>query len=463
MPPKLALSLSGLFILFVISAERRRNAQVSSALIWPLLWYAITASMPVSAWLTTLGVPVSSGDFREGTTFDGGVYGFLILMGMRVLGRRRCDWAAVWRENAWFLILFGFIGLSIVWSDYPFVSLKRAVKCFGAAVMVLVVLTEPKPQEAIAAVLRRCAYFIIPLSIVTIKYYPDTGIVWDWEGDAPSWTGVTTSKNILGQVAMVSTLYFLIERIRWQGKKEHRMIVNLYILMSLYLLKGSDSGVSMTSLSVLSFGLFVYWVLKTMKLHPGRIKPFVTLICVMIFSLLLTLIWHTLSPFSESSLMGKIILAMGRDITLTSRTEIWNGVLGVAALNPIIGVGYGAFWIGRLANIPWTLGLTWTLGQAHNGYLDTYLQLGWAGIFLLMSVLISSLLKIVRAFQIDFEYSQFRMTFFLMILFVNITESSFLRGDHNLWFLFLLVALTIPHTNEQIGQTLARKGTCALT
>ena len=94
--------------------------------------------------------------------------------------------------------------------------------------------------------------------------------------------------------------------------------------------------------------------------------------------------------------------------------------------------------------------VTWTLGQAHNGYVDVYLQLGWIGVGLLFMVIVSTLQKIVRLFEFDFEYGRLRLTFFLMILFVNITESTFMRGGHALWFLFLLVTVSIPYSKERV-------------
>jgi O-antigen ligase len=314
--------------------------------------------------------------------------------------------------------------------------------------MALVVLTEPKPLEAIAAVVRRCAYFTIPLSIVFIRYFRDIGVSWDWEGSAVNWIGIATSKNTLGQVAVTSALYFIWERMRRQGKSQGRMIDFLYIVMSLYLLKGSDQAVSMTSLSVFAVGLFVFLRLRFLNLRPHAVKTFCLLSCAVILGVLLTVIWHTLDPFSENSFMGVIIRTIGRDMTLTGRTEIWADVFNVASRSPVLGVGYGAFWIGRLANIPWNENMTWVLGQGHNGYVDIYLQLGWVGVGLFTAVILSSIRKITRSFPIDFEYGRFRMTFFLVILFVNITESILLRGDHNMWFLFLLAALSVPYTSE---------------
>lgn len=361
--------------------------------------------------------------------------------------RRRIDWAALGRNDFWIVLLFFYMGVSFVWSDYPMVSFKRWIKSFGALIMALLVLTETNRIEAISAVLRRCAYIHIPLSIIVIKYFRNIGVSWSYFGET-SWTGIATSKNTLGQVAAISALYFIWEWLRSAGKKEGRIIRALYIVMSLYLLKGADDSVSMTSISVFALSLFVFWRLQGLKLRILQGRRFFLAMCLMVFGALLFCIAHTLVHFSEGSLGGTVVKLLGRDMTFTQRTEIWQDVFKVASESPMVGVGYGAFWIGRLVNIPWTLQMTWTLGQAHNGYVDTYLQLGWVGVCLLFAVILSAIPRIVRSFHDDFEYGRFRMTFFLVILYVNIMESTFLRGDHFLWFLFLLTAISVPLANE---------------
>ena len=449
MPPKLALLIALAFIAFVFVAERKRNVDVSPALFWVLLWCLVAASRPVGMWLYLWGVPaLGSDDPTEGSLPERLFYGTLMLIGMFLLARRRFEPAAWGRDNIWILLLFFYMAVSIVWSDYPMVSFKRLVKSFGAMIMALVVLTEANPMEAVSAVLRRCAYIHIPLSVIVIKYFRDIGVSFSYFGET-SWVGIATSKNTLGQVAAVSALYFIWEWLRNAGNKEGRVIRALYLVMSLWLLKGADDSVSMTSLTVFALCLFVFWRLQRFEARPLEGGRFFVAMSVMILGMLGFFITHSLVHFPEDSLFGAAVKALGRDMTFTGRTEIWHDVYQVASRSPLVGVGYGAFWIGRLANIPWTEQMTWTLGQAHNGYVDTYLQLGWVGVFLLLAVIVSAMPRIVRSFHVDFEYGRFRMTFFLVILFVNITESTFLRGEHFLWFLFLLTALSLPWTGNQ--------------
>jgi O-antigen ligase len=451
-----ALFLTCLFIAFAFWKERIRafNFRLSPALVLPFIWYGIAVSRPIGVWLSLWGISVGpSADPTEGSVVDRCVYGALIAGGIYVLTHRREYLGAFVTENRCLLALLAFMAFSVGWSDYFFVSLKRVVMSMGDVVMALVVLTERQPMEAILAILRRGAYFQIPLSIVTVRYFRNIGVDWDWFGKHEEWLGLATSKNRLGQVAAVSALVFIFERMRVGHGKEGRFIDYLYILMSLYLLKGPGTF-SATSISVFAIGLLLLLCLNYSRLSIPRTMLVSGIGFAVLSGAVVFVVLHAFVHFSEHSLFGSVIVAIGRDITMTGRTVIWDDVLNIASRRPYLGVGFGGFWIGRLVNIPSNQNMSWVLGQAHSGYLDAYLQLGLAGVFLLSAVIFSSFLRIVRQFSTDFELSQLRMTFFLMIVFLNITEAAFLKGNHNMWFLFLLSALTVTYAEPNFAETL---------
>ena len=111
----------------------------------------------------------------EGSPFNRNVFLSLMVAGLFVLSKRRLAWRTVFRENKWMYVLFIYFLISTLWSDLPFVSLKRWIKNFGNIVMVLVVLTEEDPVRAMQTAFLRCAYILMPLSVLFIKYYADIG------------------------------------------------------------------------------------------------------------------------------------------------------------------------------------------------------------------------------------------------------------------------------------------------
>lgn len=445
MPPNLVFLIGFSLIFCVFFIERKWVKDVSPALILVFLWCLVASTKPVGQWFEIWRLPViGSTDPTEGNIYDKLFYGPLTIFGIFVLVRKKINWGIMIKKNKWLLILFLFMGLSILWSGFPVVSFKRLIKAFGSMVMALIVLTTCNRKTAFTTVLRWVSYIHIPFSIITIKYFRTIGVNWNNFSGEASWIGLATSKNTLGQVAAISAIYFIWDWTKNKGKNTARIIALLYFLMSLYLLKGSDNAVSMTSVSIFLLALFLFLRIRLIKSNPLKVKRFFVTCVLLILGILSILIVHTFVNFSEKSPLGMIINFVGRDMTLTGRTEIWNDVFNIASKSPLIGVGYGGFWIGRIANIPWTEKLTWTLGQAHNGYVDLYLQLGFIGVFIMLILIGSAVRELTVTYKADYDLGILRMILFLTILFVNITETTFLRGDHYLWFLFLLTVISGP-------------------
>lgn len=454
MPPKLALLLGFIFVAFVFWRDAKR-APSASALWIPIIWYLVAASRPFGNWLYIWGIPIGGGggDATEGSSIERFYFLTLMFLGLVVLSRRPVEWRTVVRENRWLLFLLCFMLISVSWSAYGEVSIKRFVKLVGSVVMALVILTERDPLAALFTVLRRSFYVHLPMSIIFVKYFRNLGVNFDWFGTGESWQGISMSKNTLGQVAMVAGIYFLwdvMSHWRERGWKQWSLV---FLGMALYLLKGSDDSFSLTAVAVFLFALVVFLCLGQLRESPWRQRAFLNLVGASTSVLLFIVIVHSVVMFSEDSLFGKIITSFGRDITLTSRTVIWNEIYEVVAGRELIGVGFGAFWIGELANIPFSQQMTWTLGQAHSGYVDTYLQLGWIGVFLFLGLLVSSYRRLLNVVAVDFERGRFLITLLLTTIFVNITESTFLRGDHPLWLLFLVSAVRVPTVSSLASAT----------
>ena len=179
MPPLTALIVCSVFIFYLYVNDLRRKPKVSRAIWIPLIWLLILGSRAVSQWLN-LGVSFESPDeFLEGSPLDRAIFGVLIGIGLFILLRRRLNWSQIFRTNGWVFLFFVYCGISVMWSDYSFVAGKRWVKGIGDLVMVLVILTELNPIEAVKVVLRRWAYVLIPLSVVLIKYFPELGRAYD--------------------------------------------------------------------------------------------------------------------------------------------------------------------------------------------------------------------------------------------------------------------------------------------
>ena len=74
-------------------------------------------------------------------------------------------------------------------------------------------------------------------------------------------------------------------------------------------------------------------------------------------------------------------------MTLTGRTEIWSAVIDSIAKRPLLGYGYDAFWLGLEGeSYRIILAVSWALAQAQNGFLDVMLEMGVAGLAIVLLI-----------------------------------------------------------------------------
>jgi O-antigen ligase len=130
---------------------------------------------------------------------------------------------------------------------------------------------------------------------------------------------------------------------------------------------------------------------------------------------------------------------------MSGRTDIWAAVLR-AAPDPFIGAGFESFWISpnvrgfqqQLLALGWYPILVDGLNEAHNGYIEIYLNLGAIGVLLIATILIAGYRSSFKAFQQDPELGGFVLVFITIAMVYSITEAGFRML--NLAWIFLLLA-----------------------
>jgi hypothetical protein len=141
----------------------------------------------------------------------------------------------------------------------------------GQAIMVLILLTEPNFGEAFTRLLKRCAYVIVPVSILFIKYYPEWGRGFSpWSGQGYN-TGITLGKNALGWDCLILAFFYVwhlsitLRREKNKARRDELILCLGFIGMIGWLLSLADSK---TPLVALCFALAVliltgfHWVNK---------------------------------------------------------------------------------------------------------------------------------------------------------------------------------------------------------
>ena len=444
MPPVVALILCMILVTVLLLVERKRNQDASFALWIPTLWMLLCGSKPIGRWLGTDVILASSRSMEEGSSLDRLALGILIVLALLVLSRRKIDWFYVKKDNRWLIILYLFLGLSILWSDFQYVSLKRWIRLSAVTLIGLLILSERSPLQALESVFRRCAYVLIPVSLLLIKYFPGFGIEYvSWSG-MKMWVGVTMQKNSLGVLCGLSAFLIIWTYNRqWRTgnffkNKMQALADALVLFLALYLLKGFNGAYSATVVGFLIVGIASLFFLYRTKNYSKHIATFIVVVVTV----------GLLSLSISDSFVSVVTPIFERNESFTGRTEIWQAVRDVATQSPLLGVGYGGYWGLQDTLIYSTLGVR----EAHSGYLEVYLDVGIAGIILLLAFLLSYYLKTLRFFENDYDWALFGICFLIMTLIENFTESHFLRTSSYLWNSMVLITIVFSSRDEDINR-----------
>ncbi len=434
LPPIIASFLTLAFIVFLFRRDIREKPNVTGALWLPLIWLVISCSRAISQWLNIFGLPVAGApSVEEGSPLDAWFYFVLIAAGFYVLTKRQVRFSEIVRNNGWLIAFVLYCFISIAWSDFPFVAFKRWIKVLGHPIMALIILTEPDLEEALIRLMKRCAYVVVPVSILFIKYYPQWGREFDpWGGGASS-NGIAGTKNMLGADCLILGLFFFwhllqtwqTERNTWR-RNELRLIAG-FLIGIWWLFSQAHSATPLISLFI---GALTVVFVGNRSMNKNFIGTYMLTALVLLAAAELIF-----------GISGRLSEALGRGSELSGRTELWTRLLEVHT-NPILGTGFESFWLGdRLRQLE---GLFYFIpNEAHNGYLETYLTLGLVGVCLLVGLFVATFRKIRLDLFRNFEWGRYRLGFLAALVLYNWTEAAF-RTLSPLWFVFYLIATDYP-------------------
>jgi O-antigen ligase len=451
MPPVLALVLTVVFILFLFWRDTHQKPRMSRALWLPLIWYFLTASRLISQWMSVIGLPVGATSVEDGSPIDSVAFLALILSGLYVLSKRRVQLSEFQRQNGWLMLFLVFCLISVVWSDFPFIAFKRWIKILGHPIMALIILTEPDPLEAARRVLTRTGYLYIPLSLLLAKYFPQFGRSYGvWTGEEYL-QGASMGKNQLGVACMIILIVFLwnlfqVLQMKHRKQKYFEVLISVFFLTQTgWLLKNSESA---TSLATAVLGVIAVLVLGFPFVSKKRIGTYL-IVGMIAFA----------AADSVFGVYANIVHGLGRNLTLTDRTNIWAAVLKIDP-DPVLGVGFESFWLGdRVDQFYSMLPKERGIGEAHNGYLELYLDLGIVGVAIVGILLFKTFRAINRSMLGRFQFARLRLALFISILVYNFTEAAFV-GDHFIYAIFFLIAVEynrVPRAPARRPRNYARK------
>jgi O-antigen ligase len=135
-----------------------------------------------------------------------------------------------------------------------------------------------------------------------------------------------------------------------------------------------------------------------------------------------------------------IVAALGRDLTLTGRTDIWEASARFVEAKPWLGYGYYAFWLPDDGPAYWVReAVAWQVASAHSSWLELALGLGRFGVVLFALQLLATVSRgagVVLQPQAGLWAPAFLATFALYTL----SESHALQANNIFWIIYVAVA-----------------------
>lgn len=308
------------------------------------------------------------------------------------------------RDNPLLVTVFLFPMVSVVWSVDHGTSFRRGVALLMTGVYCVYLARRLSPDDF----LRRLLLVLFVggvLSLIFTVVDPAAAIEHGAINNG-SWKGVYGHKAILGRIAAVAVTVSVYVRPRnfWEGAMRWATVV-IFLFLSIK----SESRASWLMMGGGIGGMMLISIMRNRHLSAGIKLTIALLVGLSVLGV-------------TAALFDKILAAMGRDDTFSGRTTLWEGAIAVAkAHHPILGAGYRAFWtdtgaagvrdyIQHWARLP---------SHGHNGYLDIWLELGYAGCVLFAVFVIVTLWRLARRLLTETDepaWAAFAIFFFVFLL-----------------------------------------------
>ena len=307
---------------------------------------------------------------------------------------------------------------STAWSQDPFRSFTFAIMAFMHTAFGFYLAKRFQRSQQLDLFFG-LGMFALILSLLLVVLYPAAGVDHK-EGLRHAWEGMFGQKN---HCALIMT-YLLVPAFYIQVKTRLKRFLQVgYIVGTLGLIIMTTSRTGW--LEVFLLFCFLGVILLLSRLHTRERLTVAILIAVV--STVLAVLAYKAAP--------TIAVMLGKDPTLTGRSQIWHAVMLAVYKRPLLGFGYYAFWIGmkgEAVNVAMSIAST-NLGNAENGVLGMWLELGAAGVALVLLILFQLCRMCVKLFSED---KSPYFGFCLCITFLSV--ASLVNGDK---FMF-------PHTLE---------------
>ncbi len=331
-----------------------------------------------------------------------------------------------WLRQPLLILILWIAGASVLWSVAPDQTVRRAI-ALTLTTLSGVVMAARWRWAGLAEVMAASTALLAVASLIAALAVPSFGVMHELFPGA--WRGLWVEKNALGNMmttgAMACAAAAILEprraRLWWPAAA-----------LCLFLVLMSTSKTSLVSCLLGGCGLVLVALVRR-----GPVGRLVGAYGVVLAALLV----------GGLLLVGSnvVLAALGKDATLTGRTQIWSAVMRRIQERPWLGYGYGAMWTDPS---PWTP-LAWIIKQAgfrpyhaHNSWLEQWLGLGVVGLtawaLYFAEVWTRAVIALYRS-----AGAYLAIPFLLVYSMTTLTESIAITFNDSRWLFFVAIAVKL--------------------
>jgi exopolysaccharide production protein ExoQ len=352
-----------------------------------------------------------------------------------------------WRQIApgliiarWLVLLCALAILSTLWSFGHLYTLRRAI-IFSISTLFGVYLGSRFSLEAQIRVFAAALGIAIVASLILGAAFPKLGV--SQSVHSGEWKGMFMHKNTLGMTMTFSLLLFVFAR------------PNILLTARVFAVAGATillyESKSQTALLLAAVVPATYCICHLLRIRKRNTLP----------------LWVAFVPallvgaVGAAAGVGPIFDALGRDSTLSGRTDLWKTALETIAAHPArewVGYGYSIFWSEKNPDMTAIFAqVGWFPGHGHNGYIDLYLDLGFCGLAIFLAGLLYAIRNTLRLFFLaETAAEKWALPCLIFIVFCNMTESQLIRTHMFLWIpyvaLYVSSALKVYDREQAVVQ-----------
>ncbi|NES83675.1 MAG: O-antigen ligase family protein [Moorea sp. SIO2B7] len=281
---------------------------------------------------------------------------------------------------------------------------------------------------------------VIILSIIFAVLPPRYGI--ESGVHLGAFRGIYTHKNIFGRIMIPGAILFLL---RAMSAKKDKLILWTAVIVSVIMLVLCRSTTALINYLMMLSTFFIY---RTFRWRYEVMVPSILGIATIGGSFL---IW--LAENAET-----LLKSVGKDATLSGRTDFWPFLWEMIYKRPQLGYGFGAFWnpnpYGGGPNTYIVRAAGWEVPSAHNGFIELLLTLGIVGFSMYVIGFTINLIKAIRFTRNSYTIeSLWPLLFLTYNILANISESGLFEQNSIFWVLYTTICFSFVSLPRKYSRT----------